>query len=93
MLFSILEKRFGVLFEHLIYLFQISPEKEVFPDDLKIAKVTPIYKAGNSSDKVITGQYRFYLAFLRFAKVLGSYEIVFYALFTCGHYFFQCWFM
>ena len=45
MLVSILLKKcFGVLFEPLIYLFQLSFEKGVFPDDLKIEKVTPIYK-------------------------------------------------
>ena len=36
-----------MLCEPLIYLFQLSLEKGVFPDDLKITKVTPIYKAGD----------------------------------------------
>ena len=49
--FSIIKICFGVLCEPLIYLFQLSLEKGVFPDDLKLAKVTPIYKAGDSSDK------------------------------------------
>ena len=31
-------------------MFQLSLEKEVIPDDLKIANVTPIYKVGNSGD-------------------------------------------
>ena len=48
--FNIIKKCFGVLCEPLIYLFQLSLEKEVFPDALKIAKVTPIYKAGDNSD-------------------------------------------
>ena len=48
--FNIIKKCFGVLCEPLTYLFQLSLEKGVFPDDLKIAKVTPIYKAGDSSD-------------------------------------------
>ena len=41
---------FGVLCEPLIDLFQLSLEKEVFPDDLKITGVTPIYNAGDSTD-------------------------------------------
>ena len=48
--FNIIKKCFGVLCEPLTYLFQLSLEKVVFPDDLKIAKVTPIYKAGDNSD-------------------------------------------
>ena len=51
MLVSILLKKyFGVLCEPLIYLFQLSLKKVVFPDDFKIAKVTPIYKAGDNGD-------------------------------------------
>ena len=48
--FNIIKKCFGVLCKPLIYLFQLSLEKGVFPDDLKIVKVTPIYKAGDNSD-------------------------------------------
>ena len=40
--FNIIKKCFGVLCEPLIYLFQLSLEKGVFPEDLKIAKVTSI---------------------------------------------------
>ena len=43
--FNIILKK--MLCEPLIYLFQLSLEKGVFPDDLKITKVTPIYKAGD----------------------------------------------
>ena len=39
--FSIIENCLGVLCEPLTYLFQLSLEKGVFLDDLKIAKVTP----------------------------------------------------
>ena len=39
--FNIIKKCFGVLCEPLTYLFQLSLEKGVFPDYLKIAKVTP----------------------------------------------------
>ena len=36
--------------EPLKYLFNLSNENGVFPDDLKIAWVTPIYKGEDSSD-------------------------------------------
>ena len=48
--FNIIKKCFGAPCETLIYLFQLSLEKRVFLDDLKIAKVTPVYKAGDHSD-------------------------------------------
>ena len=50
-----------------IYQFQISPEKRVFPDDLKIAKVTLIYKACDSSD---TSNYRPMFIPPGFSKIL-----------------------
>ena len=37
-------------FEPLKYLFNLSIEKSVFRDDLKIARATPIYKGEDSSD-------------------------------------------
>ena len=46
--FNIIKKCLGVYCEPLIYLFQLSLEKGVFPDDLQIAKITPIYKVGDS---------------------------------------------
>ena len=45
--FNIIKKCLGV---YVIYLFQLPLEKGVFPDDLKIAKVTLIYKAGDNGD-------------------------------------------
>ena len=45
--FNIIKKCSGV---YVIYLFQLPLEKGVFPDDLKIAKVTLIYKAGDNGD-------------------------------------------
>ena len=39
----------------LLYTFNLSCSSEIFPDSLKIGKVTPIYKAGASSD---LGNYR-----------------------------------
>ena len=45
-----MKKCFGELCERLKYLFNLSIVKGIFPDDLKIAKITPIYKPDNSSN-------------------------------------------
>ena len=41
---------FSSLCELVKYLFNLSIEKGILPDDLKIAKVTTIYKADDKSD-------------------------------------------
>ena len=46
----LLKNALGVLCEALIYLISAISLKGVFPDHLKIAKATPIYKPGDSSD-------------------------------------------
>ena len=48
--FNVIKKCFGELCEPLKYLFNLSIVKGIFPDDLKFEKVTPIYKADNSSN-------------------------------------------
>ena len=48
--FNVIKKCFGELCEPLKYLFNLSIVKGIFPDDLKIATVTPIYKAHTSSN-------------------------------------------
>ena len=65
--FNIIKKFFGVLCEPLIYLFQLSLEKGVFPGDLKMAKVTPIYKASDNSD---ISNYRLISVLPCFPKIL-----------------------
>ena len=50
MSFNVIKKCFGELCEPLKYLFNLSIVKGIFPDDLKSAKVTPIYQADNSSN-------------------------------------------
>ena len=35
------------VFEPLRYIFNLSIEKGIFPDQLKIAKVTPLFKKGD----------------------------------------------
>ena len=48
--FNVVKKCFSSLCEPLKYLFNLSIEKGILPDDLKIAKETPIYKAEDKSD-------------------------------------------
>ena len=43
--FNIIKNCFGVLYKPLLYIFNLSIEKGIFPNDLKIARVTPIFKA------------------------------------------------
>ena len=50
MSFNVIKTCFGELCEPLKYLFNLSIVKGIFPDDLKIAKVTRIYHADNSSN-------------------------------------------
>ena len=50
--FNVLKECFSSLCERLMYLFNLSIEKGIFPDDLNIAKVTPIYKADDKSDLI-----------------------------------------
>ena len=49
--FNIIKKCFGVLCKPLVYLFQLSLEKRVFPEDLKLIKINVIYEPGDISDK------------------------------------------
>ena len=50
---NVLKKRFSSLCESLKCLFNLSIEKGIFADGLKIAKVTPIYKAYDKSDLIL----------------------------------------
>ena len=48
--FNIIKKCFGELLSPLKFLFNRSLEKGIFPDSLKIAKGTPIFKSGDKTD-------------------------------------------
>ena len=50
MSYNVIKKCFGSLCEPSKYFFNLSVEKGVFPDDLKIARVTSIYKGEDSSN-------------------------------------------
>ena len=65
--FDVTKKCFAELYEPSKYLFNFSIVKGIFPDDIKIAKVTPIYKAENSSN---ISNYRPISVLLCFYKML-----------------------
>ena len=65
--FNVIKKCFGELCEPLKYLLNLSIVKGIFSDDLKIAKVTLIYKANNSSN---ISNYRLISVLLCFSKML-----------------------
>ena len=44
--FNVVKKCFGVLYKPLLPIFNLSIQTGIFPDELKIASVTPIFKAG-----------------------------------------------
>ena len=48
--FDVIERCSDKLCEPLKYLFNLLIVKGIFPDDVKIVKVTLIYKADNSSN-------------------------------------------
>ena len=56
------------VFEPLRYIFNLSIEKGIFPDQLKIAKVTPLFKKG---DNVLMDNYCPIAVLPCFSKILG----------------------
>ena len=48
--FNVIKDCFGELCDPLKYMFNLSFEKGIFPDRMKIAKVTPVFKGGDSAD-------------------------------------------
>ena len=42
--FNIVKKCFGVLHKPLLYLFNLSLQTGIFPDELKISRITPLFK-------------------------------------------------
>ena len=65
--FNVLKKYFSSLCEPLKYLFNLSIEKGIFPDDLKITKVTPSYK---TDDKRNLSNYKPISVLSCFSKIL-----------------------
>ena len=48
--FTVLKNCFGALHKPLLRVFNLSIVKRIFPDDLKIAHVTPVFKGGDEKD-------------------------------------------
>ena len=48
--FTVFKSCFGVLDKSLLRVFNLSIVKGIFPDDLKIARVTPVFKGGDEKD-------------------------------------------
>ena len=65
--FDVIKSCFGSLSKPLLHIFRLSLEEGIFPDDLKAAKVTPIFKAGDEND---FGNYRTISVLSCFSKML-----------------------
>ena len=65
--FTVLKNCFGALHKPLLHVFNLSIVKGIFPDDLKIARVTPVFKGGDEKD---LGNYRPISFLSYFTKIL-----------------------
>ena len=65
--FNVIRSCFGELCEPLQYLVNLPFEKSIFLEDLKIAKVTRVFKAGNSAE---LSNYKPIPVLLGFSKIL-----------------------
>ena len=65
--FNVIKNCFGPLIKTLMSIFNLSLAKGIFPDDLKIARVTPVFKAGNDNK---VGNYRPISILPCFSKIL-----------------------
>ena len=66
-LVNVVKNCFGPLLKPLMYIFNLSLAKGIFPDDLKIARVTPVFKAGKENE---VGNYRPISILPCFSKIL-----------------------
>ena len=65
--FNGVKKCFVELYDPLKFIFELSLEKGIFSDDLKIARVTPVFKV---SDRSKLGNYRPISVLPCFSKIL-----------------------
>ena len=62
---------FPLISRILALIFNISIETSTFPDTLKIALVTPVFKEGDKSENQIIDLYQYYLFYLGFSRNLS----------------------
>ena len=74
--FNVVKKCFGEVYDHLGYIFESSLQKGIFPNDLKIAVGTPVFKGGYHPK---LGKYRPISVLQSFSKIL---ERITYNFFT-----------
>ena len=65
--FNVVKKCFGVLYKPLLHIFNLSIQSEIFPDELKIASLAPIFKGGENWN---LGNYRPISILPCFSKIL-----------------------
>ena len=57
-IFNVPKKCFGELSESLEFTFDLSLEKMMFPDDLEVARLNPVFKGGDRFHWETTDQYQ-----------------------------------
>ena len=67
--FSVVRKCFGVLHKPLLPIFKLSLQTGIFPNKLKIARVTPLFKGGENYE---LGNYRPTSVLPCFSKILEN---------------------
>ena len=65
--FNVVKKCFGVLHKLLLHIFNLSIQTSIFPDKLKIARVTPLFRGGKNYE---LGNYKPISVLLCFSKIL-----------------------
>ena len=63
--FNVFRNCFGSLLKPLMAIFKLS-QKGCFPEELKIARVTSIYKSDDVNEKETTDQFQCYLVFQKY---------------------------
>ena len=48
--FNVIKNCFGELCDPLTYIVNLSFKKDIFPDSMKIAKITSVFKGGDNAD-------------------------------------------